>query len=59
LTTRFVFIDKTWGNKDNIEFSVVQVLNILLWNWFLIESIFIIPKFEEEDEGVARAPLKT
>jgi hypothetical protein len=56
---KICFIDETWGNEDNIKFNVAQVVNILLWNWFLIESTFIIPNFEEEDEGVARAPLET
>jgi hypothetical protein len=45
-------------SKDNIEFGVAQVIDILPQNWFLVGSTSIVPDFEE-DEGVARTSLKT
>jgi hypothetical protein len=49
-------LTKLEANRDNIEFNVVQVVNILLWNWFLIKLTSIVLDFEGE-EGVA--PPKT
>lgn len=35
------------------------MVDILLQNWFLVDLIFIIPKSNEEEEGVAKPLLKT
>jgi hypothetical protein len=52
-------LTKLGANKDNTQFNIVQVFNIMFWNWFLIELTFIVPDFEEEDEGVAKVALET
>jgi hypothetical protein len=39
--------------RDNIEFKFAQVVNILLQNWFLVDTIFILLELDEEEEGVA------
>ncbi len=35
------------------------MVDILLQNWFLVDLIFIIPKSNEEEEGVAKPLLRT
>ncbi len=35
------------------------MVDILLQNWFLVDLIFIIPKSNEEEEGVVKPLLKT
>jgi hypothetical protein len=52
-------LTKLGAHKDNMKFNVAQVVNILLWNWFSIESTLIIPDFEEGDEGVTKVPPET
>jgi hypothetical protein len=44
--------------RDNVEFNATQVVDILFWNWFLVDLTSITPDFKE-DEGVARTPLET
>ncbi len=46
-------------SKDNIEFNDPQVVDILLQNWFHVDPMFIVPNFEEEDEGAPKTALKT
>jgi hypothetical protein len=46
-------------SRDNTKLGVAQIVDILLWIWFLVDLTFIIPNFEKEDESVARVPLET
>lgn len=40
-------------SKNNIEFKATQVEDILLWNWFLVNTTPILPESDkEEEEGV-------
>jgi hypothetical protein len=45
-------------NRDNTKFNIVQVVDILLRNWFLVNLTFIMLDYEEEDEGATRFPLE-
>ncbi len=45
-------------SRDNIEFGVAQVVDILLRNWFPVDPTSIVFDFEE-NEGVAMTPLET
>jgi hypothetical protein len=50
---------KPKASRNNIEFGTAQIMDILLLNWFLVDPMFIVPNFEEEDEGVVRIELET
>jgi hypothetical protein len=50
---------KHGATKSNIEFNNVQVMDILLQNWFLINSAFMVLDLKEEDEGVTTSPSET
>ncbi len=45
-------------SRNNTKFSNTQVVDILFWNWFLVDLTFIVLNFEEADEGDVRAPLE-
>lgn len=51
-------LTKIIANKDNIKFSVAQVADILLQNWFPVDLTSIISNLKEEDEGVAKPAQK-
>jgi hypothetical protein len=46
-------------SRDNIVFSIAQVVDNLLQSWFQIDMTFIISNLEEEDEGATKLSLKT
>ncbi len=48
---------KPSASKDNIEFKTTQMVGILLWIWFLVDSTFVLPKVYEDEVGVARPLL--
>lgn len=54
---RFVCTKKAKVNKYNTEFAIAYVVDIFFWNQFLTNPTFIIPDFEEEDEGDTWSPL--
>jgi len=35
------------------------MVDFLLWNWFLVDTTFILLESEEEEEGVAKSMSKT
>lgn len=45
-------------SRNNIEFGIAQVVDILFRNWFLVDLTSIALDFKE-DEGVAKIPLET
>ncbi len=47
-------LTKLSTNRDNIEFRVAQVVDILLQNWFMVDSKLIIIKSDEEEEGTTK-----
>lgn len=51
-------LTKIIANKDNIEFSAAQVVDILFQNWFLVDLTSIILNLKEEDEGVTKPAQK-
>lgn len=46
-------------NRNNTKFNIIQVVNIQLRNWFLVDSTSIVLNFEEEDESATKSPLET
>jgi hypothetical protein len=50
---------KPRANRDNTEFGVAQMVDILFQNWFPIDLIFIVPNSKEEDEsaGLHQKPI--
>jgi hypothetical protein len=50
-------LTKLGANRDITEFGVAQIIDILFWNWFQVDPIFIVPNSEEENESATkRAP---
>lgn len=39
---------KDYGNKT--KFGVAQIVDIILWHWFLVNSTFQLLEFEDKDE---------
>lgn len=50
---------KLGTNRNNTKFNIIQVVNIQLRNWFLVDSTSIVLNFEEEDESATKSPLET
>jgi len=46
-------------NRNNTKFNIIQVVDIQLRNWFLVDSTSIVLNFEEEDESATKSPLET
>jgi hypothetical protein len=54
----FFALIKPEVSKDTTKFNTTQVVDLLSWNWFLVDPTFIVLDLEEEDEGVVRSALK-
>lgn len=50
---------KPGASRDNTKFGATQVVDILFWNWFLINPTLILLESNEEDVNVARPAPET